>query len=202
MTTSLDTPTERRKHLRAPLNLDCVIIIPETLFQCRAVIRDASTGGMLIRATRMVQRHLQRPFWIQFKLAGELFQVPVQPVAIHNESEVGVTFRTVTPVLSATLARTVFTALRDATKTSSRVKPGTADQGPTRRQRSEEVKLKSDRAAEAEGSPDELSRLQARKVNQTIRDQHKTMHEALVDARDLHKDRSERWKDKRIVSYD
>ena len=197
-----DTPADRRQHRRASLHLDCVVVVPETGFQCRAEIRDASTGGMLVHATRMVRRNLSRPFWVCFTLAGELFQVPVQPVNIRNDSEVGVSFRTVTPVLSATLARAIFTALRENLQTRGRELPVPLDELPARRLlNTVEVQLRSDRA-DVEDVSNNGGRDLARRVSQAVRGQHSTLHDAMVNARSRHKDRSERWKDKRTVSYD
>ncbi len=185
------------------MHLDCVVVVPETGFQCRAEIRDASTGGMLVHATRMVRRNLSRPFWICFTLAGELFQVPVQPVNIRNDSEVGVSFRTVTPVLSATLARAIFTSLRENQRTKVRAAPIPLDELPARRLlHSVDVRLRSDRTGEDDDLSGNGARDLARKVSQAVRGQHATLHDAMVDARNRHKDRSERWKDKRTVSYD
>ncbi|MEB3188290.1 MAG: PilZ domain-containing protein [bacterium] len=198
-----DPHFDRRKHLRAPLHLECHVVVPETGFQCRAEIRDASTGGMLVHATRMARRNLSRPFWILFTLGEELFQVPVQPVNVRNDSEVGVCFRTVTPVLSAILARTIFTSLREARKTYHKGDHNSAEEEPARRLlKSVDVQLKSDLVAEVEARAGDPGRERARKVSQAVRGQHRTMHDALVDARNRHKDRAERWKDKQTVSYE
>lgn len=198
-----DSSPDRRKHRRAPIHLECVVVVPETGFQCRAEIRDASTGGMLVHATRMARRNLSRPFWICFTLAGELFQVPVQPINVRNESEVGVCFRTVTPVLSATLARAIFTCLREARRARKRDENIPLDELPARRlMNTVEVSLRSDRAAEAAALEGDPGRDLARKVSQAVRGQHQSLHDALVSARNRHKDRAERWKDKRTVSYE
>jgi hypothetical protein len=167
---------ERRANARAPLNMLCEIDIPGLPIMFKAMIVDLSAGGMRLRIPKVAIEHLAQSFLVQWPMGGIKVRAPVYMLYHPTDNEIVVRFLKIGPTLSGQITRYVYLVLK------------TKQQGG---------KLYDPPAPVDSQAP--LARRERRM--RMMKNQQQTLMDALIESKNMHHSRTNRWLAKRVVTH-
>ena len=103
---------DRRLHPRAELNVLCDVDVPAFSFMFKAHIVDISAGGMRLRIPKIAEEYLLQPFYVQWKMGGQLIRGHVFHLYSFSENEIAVRFMKTGTSLASNINQYVDIALR------------------------------------------------------------------------------------------